>query len=166
MASRLRARIPLERMALTSVLAPRRIRPEGRRESVPGGSIAASLLQTPSTRTRRSAAGFFAFSLTKCRSGLVPYYGPANVQSVADAVISSHDEYRQLGRIEPERQAAYRELLRYQLDPGVIDELREATSHELVVGTSRFKDEIEAMTKRRMRLGRPSRPRKETDGEY
>lgn len=91
---------------------------------------------------------------------------PANAQGVADAVISSHDEYRRLGRTEPERRAAYRELFRYQLDPYVIDQIRDATNHELVVGTSRFKDEIEAMTKRRVRLGCPGRPRKEAEGEY
>ena len=91
---------------------------------------------------------------------------PANGQGVADAVLSAHDEYRRLGRSEFERQAAYRELFRHQLDPGVIDEIREAMNHDLVVGTSRFKDEIEATTKRKVRMGLPGRPKNMQEGEY
>jgi len=90
----------------------------------------------------------------------------ANAQGIAHAALTEHDEYRRLGRTDTERRAAYRELFRHQLDPGMIDQIREATNHELVVGTSRFKDEIEAMTKRRVRMGLPGRPRKDEEGEY
>lgn len=91
----------------------------------------------------------------------------ANALGITDAVISGHDEYRTLGNTEAERQAAYRELFRYQLDPGTLDQIRDATDHELAVGTSRFKDEIEAMTKRRVRIRQPGRPRREeVEGEY
>ncbi|MCB1760947.1 MAG: transposase [Gammaproteobacteria bacterium] len=85
----------------------------------------------------------------------------ANAQGVADVTLTDHDEYRRLGRTDVERQAAYRELFQRQLDPGLIDQIRGATNHELVVGTNRFKDEIAAMTKRRVRMGHPGRPRKE-----
>jgi putative transposase len=81
-------------------------------------------------------------------------------------VIFEHDEYRRLGKTEAERQAAYRELFRYHLDPGVIDAIRDATNRELVVGASRFKDEVEAMTKRRARIGQPGCPRNAVEGEY
>ena len=45
-------------------LAPRRIRSAGRRESMPGGSTAASLRQTPSNRTRRSVVPCLSARLT------------------------------------------------------------------------------------------------------
>ena len=85
---------------------------------------------------------------------------------MTDAVISPHDEHRTLGNTEAERQAAYRELFRCQLDPGTLDQIGDATDHELAVGTSRLKDEIEAMTKRRVRMRPPGRPRRErAEGE-
>jgi len=61
--------------------------------------------------------------------------------------------------------AAYRELFRHLLDSGIIDQIRDATNHELVVGTNRFKDEIEAMTNWRVRMEQPGRPRKEAEEE-
>ncbi|MEN8207503.1 MAG: transposase, partial [Pseudomonadota bacterium] len=90
----------------------------------------------------------------------------ANARGAVDVVITAHDEYRRLGGTEAERQAAYGELFRDRLDPRVIDEIRDAMNHELVVGTKRFKDEVAAMTKRRVQMGRPGRPRKATEGEY
>lgn len=63
------------------------------------------------------------------------------------------------GMVQTERclLTCYLELFRYELDPGVIDALCHATNHKLWVGTSRFKDAIGAMTKRRVRPGRPKK---------
>jgi len=47
------------------------------------------------------------------------------------------------------------------VDDALLHEIREALNHELVLGRSRFKDRIEAMTQRQARLGRPGRPRAE-----
>lgn len=77
----------------------------------------------------------------------------ANAGGKTDMLLSAHDEYRRLGNTVDERCAAYRKLFRGQLLPGVVDEIREALNHELVVGTGRFKDEIEVMTQCRARLG-------------
>ena len=64
-----------------------------------------------------------------------------------------------LGEAVAERQHAYRELFRHPLEDDVLHEIREALNHELVVGRSYFKDEIEAITKRQTRLGEPGCPR-------
>ncbi|MGB5497232.1 MAG: transposase [Sedimenticolaceae bacterium] len=91
----------------------------------------------------------------------------ANAQGAADEVLCLHDEYRRLGPTAGERQAAYRALFRNQLEPGAIMGIRDALNHELVVGASRFKDEVEAMTNRRARMGQPGRPpKKSNNGAY
>jgi len=77
-----------------------------------------------------------------------------------------HDEYCRTGRTEAERPMAYRDRLCHQLDTGMIDQIRDVTNHALVVGTNRFKDEIEAMSRRRVRKRRPGKSRREAEGEY
>ena len=47
-----------------------------------------------------------------------------------------------------------------------VDEIREAMNHDLVVGTSRFKDEIEATTNRKVRMGLPGRLKNVEEREY
>jgi len=48
----------------------------------------------------------------------------------------------------------------------LVAEIRAITNHELVVGTRRFKDEVEAMTNRHARMGQPDRPSKKAkDGQ-
>ncbi len=56
-----------------------------------------------------------------------------------------------LGATSVEREAAYRELFRRHLDSGTVDDIRNALNYELVFGTSRFKDEIQAITSRPVR---------------
>jgi putative transposase len=48
-----------------------------------------------------------------------------------------------------------------RLDDNVLQDIRDALNHELVLGRSYFKDRIEAMTKRQTRLGVSGRPRVE-----
>ena len=89
----------------------------------------------------------------------------ANAQGAVDTVCSAHEEYVRLGGLPAEREAAYRELFRHYLESGIVDDIRNALNNELVVGTSRFKDEIQAITNRPVRKGQPGRPRK-TDSRY
>jgi putative transposase len=112
--------------------------------------------------------------LNPVRAGMVDHPGEyrwssysANAQGAVDEVLCLHDEYRRLGTTAGERQAAYRALFRNQLEPGAIVDIRDALNHELVVGTNRFKDEVEAMTNRRARMGQSGRPsKKSNDGKY
>jgi putative transposase len=106
--------------------------------------------------------------LNPVRAGMVKHPGEyrwssysANAQGAVDETLSPHDVYQSLGKTTGERQAVYRALFGHLLDPVVIADIRDAVNHELVVGTRRFKDEVEAMTNRRARMGQPGRPPKD-----
>lgn len=80
-------------------------------------------------------------------------------------LIRDHMRYLALMSTEQERQAAYRELFRYQLDLGLIDEMRDATLKRLVLGSDRFKAEIEAMLKRKVEPAKRGRSIKNRDDQ-
>ncbi|MEG7522687.1 MAG: transposase, partial [Chromatiales bacterium] len=76
--------------------------------------------------------------LNPVRAGMVTHPGEyrwssygANAQGLSSTVLSAHDEYLRLGSMNAERQSAYRELFRHHLDPGVIENIRDALNHEL-----------------------------------
>ena len=79
-------------------------------------------------------------------------------------MLTPHGLYQQLGAGEESRREAYRELFRYQLDPGLVDEIRMATNGGYVLGSERFQKEIEAMVGRRTWRGSPGRPVRAVDG--
>lgn len=84
----------------------------------------------------------------------------ANAQGEADALITPHAVYRAVGLDEAGRQAAYRELFRYELEPGLVDEIRRASNGNFLLGESRFAEEIAAALGRRVTPGKSGRPRK------
>ena len=89
-----------------------------------------------------------------------------HAEGKTDPLIRSHGNYAALGTSLEERQAAYRELFRYQLDSGQIEEIRAAANQDLVLGGERFKAEMEALLKRRVEPARRGRPVKwETSGK-
>lgn len=76
-------------------------------------------------------------------------------------LLSAHDEYRALGRDEPERQSAYRALCLEHLDDGGLKEIRETVNKGWPLGSERFKSKIEAALERAAwppKRGRPKRP--------
>jgi putative transposase len=82
-------------------------------------------------------------------------------------VISPHRGFLQLGTTPSERQSAYRELFRQQMDVALLQEIREALSQELVLGTEKFKNHVEKSAIRQARPGKPGRPQqKDTDRLY
>lgn len=83
----------------------------------------------------------------------------ANAHGSSDRLVTPHPLYLALGRSPASRQEAYRELFRHSIDNDQLHAIREALNHDLVLGRSRFKDNIEAMTDRRTRLGASGRPR-------
>jgi putative transposase len=89
----------------------------------------------------------------------------ANAQGEPDALISPHAVYWSLGLGEAERQAAYRELFRHELEPGLVDEIRRATNGNFVLGGERFAEQIAAALGRRVTPGRSGRPRKAIEPE-
>ena len=125
------------------------------------GRFKASLVQSE----RYLLACYRYIELNPVRAEMVDHPGEyrwssyaANAQGAVDETLCLHDEYLRLGTTASERQAAYRALFRYLLAPDMVADIRDAMNHELVVGTSRFKDQVEAMTNRRARKGRTGRP--------
>lgn len=87
----------------------------------------------------------------------------ANAQGEACSVLRPHDCYRALGVDEESRQTAYRELFRYQLDPGLVDKIREATNGNYALGSSHFQDQVARALGRRAARGQSGRPKKQVD---
>lgn len=86
-----------------------------------------------------------------------------HAEGCVNEVIQDHRLYLELGATQIERQLAYRELFRHQLDDKELAEIRTSVNGGLVLGEERFKDEIEGVVARRVRPGRGGRPRK-TEG--
>jgi len=108
--------------------------------------------------------------LNPVRAGIVEHPGEyrwssyrANAQGEESEVLAPHESYRALGTDEQVRQTAYRELFRYQLDPGLVDEIRKATNGNYALGSSRFQEEVAKALGRRVVRGRSGRPKKQVD---
>lgn len=51
-----------------------------------------------------------------------------NAQGELSSLVQAHELYQSLGLSDMERQAAYRELFRFELEPGMVDAIRRATN--------------------------------------
>lgn len=83
-----------------------------------------------------------------------------NAQGEGSAIISPHMTYQSLSTCSNARFEAYRELFRYELDPGLVDELREATMGNLAFGSERFKKQIEEVLGYSVSSKKIGRPKK------
>ena len=108
--------------------------------------------------------------LNPVRSGLVadpadyPWSSyPWHAFGKNNLLITDHRAYLALGGTTEERHQAYRELLRDQLDPARLQEIRESVNRCRVLGSERFKDEIEAALLRRVRPGKAGRPKRKVE---
>jgi putative transposase len=104
--------------------------------------------------------------LNPVRAGMVGHPGEypwssyaANAEGRADAVVCPHSEYVALDGNAMARRRAYRELLSYAQDGNELHKIREAVNGDLVLGSDRFKDEMERQLVRRVRPGKRGRPR-------
>lgn len=89
------------------------------------------------------------------------YRTNAQGQGQKSTLIKPHNLYEALGLDEIERQAAYRELFRYELEPKLVDEIREATQGNYVLGNNRFAEQIAVALNRRVTKGKAGRPKKD-----
>ena len=89
----------------------------------------------------------------------------ANAQGEADTLIRPHVLYETLGRDLESRQAAYRELFRHDVAPGLVDEIRKATNGNFLLGDARFAASVAAVLGRRVLPGKSGRPRKAIEPE-
>ena len=87
----------------------------------------------------------------------------ANAQGADSEIIKIHSLYEALGMDAASRQAAYRELFRYQLDNGLVDEIRKATNGNYALGNDLFKLQTADALGRRVTAGRAGRPKKVND---
>lgn len=108
--------------------------------------------------------------LNPVRAGMVTHPGEyrwssyrANAQGEDDALLCPHPVYMALGVDVASRLAAYRELFRFELDPGLVDEIRRATNGNFALGDARFTDQIATALNRRVTPGLAGRPRKQPD---
>jgi putative transposase len=88
-----------------------------------------------------------------------------NAQAGSSTVIEPHPLYQALGVDDSLRAAAYRELFRGQLDPGLVDQIRTATNGNYTLGSPRFAAEVAAALGRRVSRGKPGRPKQSIDGD-
>ncbi len=86
-------------------------------------------------------------------------YG-ANAHGLPSAIIEANPLYTQLGETADLRASAYRELFRYQLDPGLVDQIRSATNGNYALGNARFASEVEQALGRRAVRGKAGRPKR------
>jgi len=104
--------------------------------------------------------------LNPVRAGMVelPEHYPwssyrANGLGEASDLISVHEVYQRLGMLANERREAYRELFAQQLPSRIVDEIRDATNGNYVLGTAEFRNQVEQLLGRRAGPGVPGRPR-------
>jgi putative transposase len=73
----------------------------------------------------------------------------ANARGEADDVVAPHPLYRALGADAAARQAAYRGLFHQPIGTDVIDDIRSSTNKGWVLGTDRFRKDIQRLLDRR-----------------
>ena len=86
-----------------------------------------------------------------------------NAQGEDNALLHPHLHYLQLGATPDLRQQAYRELFRYQLEPGLVDFIRQATNGNYALGSPQFCEQVSLALGRRATRGKAGRPRAEPD---
>ena len=107
--------------------------------------------------------------LNPVRAGMVQHPGDypwssylTHAQGKPNPIVTDHGEYLRLGQSPEQRQHAYRALFQYQIEPDQVHGIRAALNQCRVLGGERFKDEIEQQLDRRVRPGKPGRPRKQS----
>lgn len=81
-----------------------------------------------------------------------------NAEGCQSALCTPHHRYLELGNNEQERERTYKEFVLRNTDQENIDEIRHITNSGMALGDERFLDEIESLTKRRVRTRKAGRP--------
>ncbi len=74
-----------------------------------------------------------------------------NAHGEADAPITPHALYLALGSVSSDRQAAYRAMFACHLDMDAVNAIRRATNAGTVLGTTPFREELEARLQRMLK---------------
>lgn len=81
-----------------------------------------------------------------------------NAEDKQSALITPHEEFLSLGKTEESRKQVYRDFFKTNIAAEVVEEIRNSTNGNYVLGNERFKDEVAAILERRVRPGRAGRP--------
>tara|TARA_R110001599_G_scaffold116052_1_gene283236 strand:- start:586 stop:900 length:315 start_codon:yes stop_codon:yes gene_type:complete len=84
----------------------------------------------------------------------------ANALGSTDPLITHHPVYIDLASDDQQRMFQYRELYRIPLSDQDIHDIRKAVETNLILGKSRFKEDIERKLGRKVGKGERGRPRK------
>jgi putative transposase len=76
--------------------------------------------------------------------------------------LKEHHSYKALVGVGDDQRVRYRELFNSALGVEMMYDIRQSLNSCLVLGNERFKDEIEAQLKRKVRLGKAGRPSKKS----
>lgn len=105
--------------------------------------------------------------LNPVRAGMVAHPGDypwssygINAQGESSRLVKPHELYGRLAKDIHSRQVAYRELFRNELEPGLVDQIRQTTNGNVVLGNDRFGKEVADILGRRVTLGSAGRPKK------
>ena len=83
-----------------------------------------------------------------------------NALGISTELCSPHSAYQQLGANKAQRLNAYRAFFRTHIPDELISDIRNATNQGMAVGSDRFKEEIEQLYGRRVKIRKKGRPRK------
>lgn len=86
-----------------------------------------------------------------------------NALGKGDDLITPHYLYRKLGRNDPNRQSAYRQLFKAHIPHAELKNIRDCTNKAWVLGSERFKNRVEKQSERRIKPKPRGRPRKAKD---
>lgn len=105
--------------------------------------------------------------LNPVRAGLVMDPGDyrwssyhSNGLGVESSLLTPHSIYRQLGKSKPDRITNYRKLFESHVEGELLIDIRYSLNKGLVLGSEKFKSEVEDLTGRRVRPLRRGRPPK------
>jgi putative transposase len=82
-------------------------------------------------------------------NGEACYHG--NALGKADTLITQHALYISIDKIPSERNKVYRDYFKTHINEKQLSEIRVSTQKGWALGSERFKDEVEELTKRRTR---------------
>jgi len=82
-----------------------------------------------------------------------------NALGLESKLLTPHPLYLQLGKTKPQQFSRYRELFQPHIDDELLIDIRYALNKGLVLGTDRFKAEVEELTGRRVQPMKRGRPR-------
>lgn len=105
--------------------------------------------------------------LNPVRAGIVDHPGDyrwtsyhANGHGVSDPLVTTHDVYERLAPDKESRRAAYRALFATELQPSTLDDIRQATAGNHVLGHPEFAAQISSASGKRALRRAPGRPKK------